>query len=78
MTTPTNTVIISAHGCDTNRKITIKPNMVTHEIEITEVTKYIQEEFGEYHINGFNIPIDDLAALDVLTTNAYYLSLIHI
>jgi hypothetical protein len=46
--------------------------MVTHEIEITEVTKYIQEEFGEYHINGFNIPIDDLAALDVLTTNAYY------
>jgi hypothetical protein len=70
MTTPTNTIIIGAHGFDTNRKITLKPNLVTNEIEITEVTKYIHEEFGEFHINGFNFTIADLTAMNILITNA--------
>ena len=56
---------------DTNRKITIKPNMVMNEIEFTETFKYIQEPFGEFHVNGFNIPIADLSLMDMLIGNAF-------
>ena len=70
-TSPTNTITFGAHGFDTTRKITIKPNLVTNEVEFTEVIKYTQEPFGEFHVNGFNIPIEDLSLIDILIGNAF-------
>jgi len=69
--TPNNTVIITAHGLSSYRKITLKPNVINHEVELTEISTEEGVEYGHMQINGFNIPMHILPQLIQLVATTH-------